>query len=231
MEEVSDDFFCMGRASSYAGEEVYGMKRGQGGVALFWKKNLAGVSRLDTIKHDRICGILVQSGGGSILAIISVYMPARGSRDNLYIALEELEGILESLEDGVIPIVCGDFNGDIGAEGGSRGLRAPTKAGRLVLKFMHRQHLVAINQKGLTTGDAYTFECHNVRSTLDYIMIPEHMQGCIKRCSIGGYEAINTSDHLPVSAVLDIKLLPRITFNVKGKDKIRWDKWDEQKLV
>ena len=68
----------------------------------------------DTIKHNRICGLRLQTEEGTVLAIFSVCMPARRAKDNLVVSLVELESIIESLGEEVIPIVCGDFNGDIG---------------------------------------------------------------------------------------------------------------------
>ena len=161
LDEISDDFYSMGWSSASSTEETYGLRRGQGGVALLWKKDLTGVSRIDTIRHDRVCGIRVQNNDGTALAILSVYMPARGSRDNLAVSLEELEGIVESIGEGVTPIICGDFNGDIGSNGVSRGHSMPTKAGSMVLGFMRRQQLIALNMMQEAVGSVNTFECHN----------------------------------------------------------------------
>ena len=120
LDEISDRFNSVGRSSAASSEETYGLRRGQGGVALFSRKDLAGVSRIDTIRHNRICGIRIQKEGGAAMAILSVYLPAFGSKDNLSVSLDELEGIIESLGDEISIFVCGDFNGDMGAKGGPR---------------------------------------------------------------------------------------------------------------
>ena len=62
-------------------------------------------------------------------------------------------------------------------------------------------------------------------------MVPEHLQNYIKRCQVVGYQDTDTSDHTPVTMVLDIGLLPRLTFTTKCKERIKWNKWDEAKLV
>ena len=226
LDEISDKFHYIGRASTASSEETYGLFRGQGGVALFWKKDLVGASRIDTIKHDRICGIRIQNADGTAIAIFSVYMPARGSRDNLHVSLDELEGIIESIGEGVFPIVSGDFNGNVGSEGGVRGLGPPTRAGKVVLEFMGRQRLVAVNLMGTTTGSVNTFEGHNGKSTLDYVMVPECMRENVLRCHVGAHEDVNTSDHVPITVDIDIMMLPRLLIPVRDKGRIRWDKWD-----
>ena len=165
-----------------------------------------------------------------VIAIFSVYMPASGAKDNLCVSLVELESIIEGLGDEVIPIVCGDFNGDIGSKGGIRVCKPPTKAGVHVLNFMKRQSLTAINMTNIATGNINTFECHNGKSTLDYIMVPTFVEDCILKCHVGAQEEINTSDHFPVSVTLNVGKIPRLTIPIAKKERIKWDKWDSNKI-
>ena len=51
---------------------------------------------------------------------------------------------------------------------------------------MQRQHLAAVNLMAGASGKDNTFECHNGRSTLDYIMIPEYLQKNVLACQVGG---------------------------------------------
>ena len=83
LQDISDDFNCISRASRHSGSEFYGVRRGQGGVALFWKKELAGVSPISEITHDRICGLRLQTKSNRIINIFSVYFPTQGSADDL----------------------------------------------------------------------------------------------------------------------------------------------------
>ena len=120
--ELSNDCNFCARASKESSEEKYGKHRGQGGVAIIWRKSLKGVSSIETIKHDRVCGIRVKMADGAVLVFLSVYLPAAGSKTCLNVTLNELEGIIEALEEDAIPIICGDFNGHMGARGGPRGI-------------------------------------------------------------------------------------------------------------
>ena len=231
LNEIHDGFYSFGRASSASSEETYGRSRGQGGVCLFWRKNLKGVSKIETIKHDRICGLRVQRPDGSVLVVLSIYMPASGSKDNLAVSLDELEGIIESLEDNVTPIICGDFNGDMGKIGGFRGTGPTSKAGKCVFDFMTRQKLVAVNLSHNATGGVHTFRCHNGESVIDYIMIPNFLIDKVIKCHTGAYNGTNTSDHVPIEAELDVHMLPRLVHFDKGGGRLRWDKLDFNTLV
>ena len=110
------------------------------------------MSIIETMKHDRFCGIRMEGPNGSVFVFISVYLPVSGSRDSLSVTLDELSSYIEGLDDNVIPIVAGDFNGDMGEQGGPRGVGRPTKAGLTVLNFMEEHHFVATNMLDKASG-------------------------------------------------------------------------------
>ena len=231
LDEVCNDFYNFGKSSRVSSEESFGLRRGQGGVAIFWRKTLRGVSAIKTLSHDRICGIRMECEGGTVLVFLSVYMPASGSRDNLAVTLDELEAIIDGLEAGAIRVVCGDFNGNMGSAGGKRGTGPPTKAGRTVLNFMNNLDLTAINLRSSATGHIATYEGHNGRSVIDYIMIPKFLAEKIRKCHTGRNEALNTSDHLPIEAILMINILPRFIELEKNNKRIRWDKCSHDHII
>ena len=224
LDEVSLDFQNFGKSSRVSSEESFGLRSGQGGVAIFWRNSLRGVTAIRTIDHDRICGIRMECEEGSVIVILSVYMPASGSRDSLVVTLNELEAIIGGLEEGAIPVICGDFNGDMGSEGGTRGEGQPTRAGRLVLDFANSQNLIAANLSSIATGQVSTYEGHNGRSLIDYIMIPKFLLDKMRKCQTGRNEALNTSDHLPIEMSLNVSALPRMIGLEKSSKRIRWDK-------
>ena len=231
LNEIDDNFECMGRASRASSEDKFGTHRGQGGVAILWRKDLKGTSRIETIKHDRICGLRIQTHNNISIAILSVYMPANGSRDNLSVSLDELEGVIGSLGDSVIPIVCGDFNGNMGTLGGKKGTGTPTKAGKYVKRFMDNQNMIAVNMLNIATGSINTFECHNGKSIIDYFMIPSYLESEVCRCHTGSYSDLNTSDHLPIEVTLNISMLPRMVTVDRCEPRLRWDRLDNEMLV
>ena len=56
-DDISDTHNYFARSSRFSSSETFGSTRGQGGVAIFWRKDFAGVSVISDIIHDRICGI------------------------------------------------------------------------------------------------------------------------------------------------------------------------------
>ena len=182
LNEISNEFLNFGRAGKSSTERNFGLKRGQGGVAIFQRKNLSGVSIIENILHDRICGLRIQDAKGSSIVIFSVYMPAVGGHDDLAGTLDDLSSFIDNLDEDAVPIVCGDFNGDMGRSGGSRGVGDPTRAGCLVADFMRKHDMLATNMLELGKGPLYTFESHNGSSCIDYIMAPRFMENDILSC-------------------------------------------------
>ena len=111
---ISDTHHFFGRSSKSSSAEHYGFGRGQGGVGLFWRKSIAGFSKVSNIIHDRACVIRYQSQNGEVFYFISLYLPSQGSQDDLRTTLDEISEIVELCEHGSHVVVLGDFNGDVG---------------------------------------------------------------------------------------------------------------------
>ena len=149
LNNISNDFNVIARSSKYADASEYGYKRGQGGVALFWRKTLGGVSPITTIKHDRFCGMRLQCDDGRVLNILSVYMPSPGSPDDYNEVMDELADVINGMDEGSLTIVCVDFNGDVGHLGGPRSTRRPTHFGKKVNNFFNEfpyVHVISLGQ-------------------------------------------------------------------------------------
>ena len=221
--------FC-GRASKFASAENYGTKRGQGGVALVWNKNISGISEITNIIHDRICGIRFVTGEGGTINIFSVYLPAQGSGEELEACLDDLAEILESREAGDLNIVCGDFNADVGNQGGPRGIKPPTKQGAHLMKLVNEFGLTICNLSEKATGPTNTYEGPTGTSSIDYIMVPPELTDRIISCRVIDYTVLNTSDHLPVQITLNVSHIKnhqkeRINNRIK-----RWDKLGPEEI-
>ena len=134
-DDISDTHNYFARSSWFSSSETFGSTRGQGGVAIFWRKDIAGVS---VISDDRICGIRLHLSSDVIISILSVYLPAVGGEDSFPNCLDELSATVDSLSEDSLVIVVGDFLADIGKCGGHRGTRTPTKRGLLLLDFIKR---------------------------------------------------------------------------------------------
>ena len=102
LDEISDDFLNFGRANRASTEAEFGLKRGQGGVAIFWREELSGVSVIENITHDRICGLRIQDAKGATVVILSVYIPAVGAHDDLSGILDDVSNIINNLDEDVV---------------------------------------------------------------------------------------------------------------------------------
>ena len=125
-------------------------------------------------------------------------------------------------------IVTGDFNADIGEAGGPRGTKPPTRRGQLLITFMKRHNLCAVNMMDIASGPVFTHEGPMSCSTLDYILLPNEMYSNTIRCMVEGDHPLNTSDHSPVSVICSISGLTKTKHVDRTSNRIRWDKLTSQ---
>ena len=221
---ISNEFNCISRASKHSGAEVYGIRRGQGGVALFWRKSLAGASPMSDITHDHICGLRIQLKTGQVINIFSIYLPTQGSCDNFDITMDELVSIINSKEDHAFNIVAGDFNGDVGYLGGHRSNRKPTNISIKVNNFFREFNLFPANLDESAVGPITTFKGGMGDSTIDYLAIPEGLRNYLKECQVFEGDICNTSDHYAVRADLNLQCLPKLCTILQAKGRVKWAK-------
>ena len=202
----------------------------KGGVAVLWKKAIAGVTPIDGLEHERVCGVRLQSSSGQVINILSVYMPAKGCEGDLEECLDELGGILETREDGSLTIVCGDLNGDMGCLGGPRNPRQPDSRGRLVHRFAESYDLIAANVQESSRGPINTFYGPFSESCIDYCLIPGSLVNSIITCTTNVKEALNTSDHLPICIDINLGSLEKCYTEINPPSKLKWGKISEQDL-
>ena len=204
LNDIVNSHNVFARSSNASAAESYGSKRGQVGVAIFWRRNIPGFSRVCDVIHDRACVLRYQPQDGDVYFFVSVYLPSQGSEEDLETVLDELSEIVESREPNSQSILLGDFNWDVGSHGGPRGLRTPTRRGRYIMRFLSRHGLTAMNMQIESCGPIDTFCSHNGNSTIDYIVIPEYMRMNVKACGVSVWDALNTSYHLDVRLTLRI---------------------------
>ena len=224
LNDISATHYVHARSSHASCASNFGAGRGQGGVAIFWRKELSGISVVSGIIHDRVCAIRLQTGNGLIFYIFSVYMPAQGCDDELSSCLDELSEILLSMGDNCFYIVAGDFNGDIGNIMGGRNARPATRQGRIVANFFLKHDLIASNSLLVATGPIATFESHNAKTTLDYVAVSSTLVDAISRCWVSDWHVLNTSDHLPVNVNFRIVDLLVSATDELPSGRIKWEK-------
>ena len=99
--------------------------------------------------------------------------------------------VIRANDEGVHSLLCGDFNGDMGCEGGLRGVKEPTKAKKVVLEFMREHSCHAANLMNNAHGSIDTFSCHNGASVNDYMMIPDLYKERVVSCHVDDEHPLN----------------------------------------
>ena len=220
LDDICDTHSYFARSSRFSSSETFGSTRGQGGVSIFWRSDIAGVSVISSITHDRICGIKLHLSSNVIISILS----AVGGEDSFPNCLDELSAAIDSSCEDSLVIIVGNFNADVGNSGGPSGIKAPTKRGLLLLDFIKRHDLSVANMLDLATGPVHTHEGPNSYSTLDYILIPIVIMRHISKCHVEDNHPLNTSDHSPVSVECIINGLTHTRCVDHVSDRIRWDR-------
>ena len=224
LDEIDDEFNVIARASRYSPADDYGLRRGQGGVAMLWRKSLVGVSPLTELVHDRICGVSVHTSEGVNINIYSIYMPASCSSDNYDEVLDEIAEIINSNNDGTLSILCGDFNADLGYLGGPRSNKQPTKTGKKVIDFFREFALTASNMQQYAIGPVNTFSGGMGTSAIDFIAIPEFLNDKAIRCEVIKDDVMNTSDHRVVKLQLGIDCSEATISRQRENSRVKWNK-------
>ena len=226
--EISDKFMFCAQSSKYASAENYGTRRGQGGVALFWSKKLGKVACHNSIVHDRVCGVRLETKNGTVFNILSIYLPAVGSPECFEECLDDLSIIIESFEVGSFTILCGDANADIGGKKGLKDSGRVKRQGKYLLKFSEKYQLIPASCCRLTTGPDFTYEGPTEKSMIDYIFIPRCLISHVESCSILEETALNWSDHLPVSVVFNVDAVINRVIEDSAPRVRKWVKWSAE---
>ncbi|KAI8517105.1 hypothetical protein Bbelb_056860 [Branchiostoma belcheri] len=198
-------------------------RRGQGGVALLWRKSLDyAVHKLDE-GNDRVMGIRIRLENGQKLFIFSVYLPHAGEPVEEYRQhMDILRDLQKKYENEGTVIFMGDFNAHIGELGGPRGKGPPSKNGEELTEILEELELISLNLCHLCTGPTETFETKNSdhKSTIDHIMIPREAVSEVLACRVIEEDALNMSDHKPVVATLRNK---PVDWKERGEHKGKLD--------
>ena len=230
-DEISDQTNFHARASNESNADAFGQRRGQGGVSIIWKREMVGISPMLDCVHDRVCSIRIQNKKGAVFCIFCVYLPAKGCGGDLRTCLDELSGLIENIELGAHIIVCGDFNGDMGSDGGFRNKRQCTREGVLVRDFMVKHNLFAANLRGDAKGPINTFFGPNGASCIDYALVSNDLADNVLECITFDQEVLNTSDHNPLHIKIHLGEVEKNTIVMEKKGGLRWNKLTPEKLL
>ena len=200
----SDFYFDPVKSYSRLSDENFGTCRGQGGVAIGWRKDLSNIIKpLDVGKCDRICALQVNLCDMTLF-IVGVYMPHASCIIADYKqVLSELDGVLIDMMSKGEVILIGDVNCHFSREIGPRGWGRTSPNGKLFINQLQQYNMVASDMGSNCTGPTYTFSSTRGSSYIDHCFTSRHISDRLN-CEILEDTVNNVSDHLPIRAVLDI---------------------------
>ena len=226
LSEISDEYEALGKADKRLTENAE-CGRGCGGIGMLWRKDI-GATAISGISSDRICGIrfTVDNTDGSVMSVVGVYLPCLDQGMDIFREyLVELEHVISELELLGPVVVTGDFNAHLGKLGGSRGAGDVNVQGVLLHEMMGRCNLSAVSLGSIASGPGYAYQCGEVHTTVDYVLMDVEAASVMLSCSTHCMDDLNTLDHLPLTARLAYVPCPQGDMQ-KGQvqPRINWDK-------
>ena len=190
--------------------------RGNGGIAIFWKKSIDHAMTVMPDGNNRIQVVTMNSSHKNC-CIVNVYMPSEAKegdyeyKDNL----DQLQEIIQKYDNSYQIIVCGDMNASLH--------RDDRRRDNLFRNCIHENGLKLANNH----PERPTFFHHNgkYKSQIDYFLFKstEHLNASVK---IKEMDALNTSDHTLVLATVGVDVKRAAPKAAKILTKPRWEKCD-----
>ena len=134
--------------------------------------------------------------------------------------------ICEGQQHGPV-VVAGDFNAHLGVLGGPKGEGEPNRQGLLVKDLVDRCSLHVMSLSERAEGPGYTFWNSVSETTVDYILGDVGAASCLDRCFTHPQAPLNSSDHLPVSALLQFEMLAAQEKEDSHEGKLRQVNWSK----
>ena len=204
LQSAFEGIHCRGVSDSRLNEQS-DQTRGCGGVAILWKKGLS-VLTLPCPNNGRVCGIKISSSVASNITVVGVYMPSDGHTDEYQSCLSDLEEVLNTLPRSQPVVIAGDFNAHLGRLGDPKCNDTPNAQGRALKDLIDRNNLFVASLGEDTGGPVYTYCSGDTRRTIDYILVNQSASYLVSTTSIHDDHPLNTSDHLALSAVLEVSV-------------------------
>lgn len=191
--------------------------RGYGGVAILFRKEMDLTVKKLPSGGNRIVAVEIQTTPP--LCICCVYMPSRNSKnsssDNYQLFLDQLEELVTTYSSTHAVFILGDLNASLIHRKGNL-------QDSLLVKFVESNSLF-YQQSGKET---FFHPNKSDKAEIDYILYNKSGNDLIQDVSVAREIALNTSDHVPVTGVLNVttKDVPRQHLQITCKPK--WDKCD-----
>jgi len=179
-----------------------------GGVAIFVKKSLGGITRL--VKSSSRY-IIVQVGQ---VILINVYLPSVGTTNRVEELIDCLTSIINDVVDLQYSFVI--FGGDMNTD-----LSGDTEVCAVVQNFAEELGLKFVTDK-LPTDDRTTYrvETTGAESTIDHFAVTQSLYTSVQAVKVFD-SGINLSDHCPLILNVNLPGIMKLPTHAKGSEKHR----------
>ena len=200
------------------------MKRGYGGVAILWQKDIEDKIKEITDGGNRIQAIHVQTESDPI-CLINVYMPSDNKNSDIEYrdTLAQIDEIAEKFKDSHHIILCGDMNGSLH--------RQTTPHDKLLTSFCKDKSFVF--PSNCPTKETFYHQNGFSKSQIDYFLIEKSggIDSKITKTEILSTDSQNTSDHVPklMSIKCELTRIKERPINIISRPN--WDECDREKYI
>ena len=204
-------------------DDFENISNARGGVAIFYRKELAQyIKKLDT-NLDWLTGIEIAINGHKFI-VITIYMPyqCEENKETYKQYLGALDALLDELETTSV-VILGDWNANL--QNGGRSL-----FGKHMLEFCADNNLI-IADRELLPGESYTHvsESWGTCSWIDHVVCTADFKKAIASINIE-YD-VTEGDHIPLTTKLDIASIPSVTNEVNEcSARINWSSLSQTDL-
>ncbi|CAG2244566.1 unnamed protein product [Mytilus edulis] len=175
------------------------MKRGYGGVAIIWKKEINENIKELIDGGNRIQAIHIQQGNKPI-CLINVYMPSDSKNADIEYkdTLAQIDEMIEKYKDTHEIIVCGDMNGSLD--------RSSTPHDK-ILKTFCKEKCIGNTEK-CPVKETFYHQNGMSKGQIDYFLFKSNSEiiNKIRQIDVLDTDPENTSDHVPVILTLNSQL-------------------------
>ena len=207
LDNISQGFISLSKASKNLNDENFGFIRGNGGCAILWRKDLESCVRpLPHLGSDRICVIELTKAEGDKLYIIGVYLPYVGCKiANYKEELENLKSICEELYTSSNSImIIGDWNAQFSKQYGIRGGNRTYTNAKDIANVLTQHDMEIIDIGDRAKGPLYTFQRGLSKTYIDHCAISAISSHIVVSIEVLHDNVLNQSDHLPLVCKLNI---------------------------
>ena len=152
---------------------------GFGGMAILYRKSLC-VNPLLSVGSDRVLGIEVICNDKLKYFVFGALLPSTNFPiASYYETIEELKDLFDIFCKEGIPILAGDFNGQLSSLLSSKTNCLTTNTrGTILEKFLTDRHLVSVNSQSICEGPDFTFFSIDgkSKSLIDHVLLQKKPQ-------------------------------------------------------